>query len=74
MSPRERALLLQRGVTLTMIEALEAAGHDSLRDVHALTRQQLADVPGLDERAAVIVRRGIGLLADIGVTELRAAQ
>jgi len=64
-------VLIQRGVTKATIDALEAAGYDSLKAILSIQREQIPLIPGVaveDARAAV---RLVGLLADAGFSTLR---
>ena len=66
MTPRETAVLLGYGVTKPTIDALTAAGYDSLEKILSIQQEQIPLIPGVataDARAAV---RLVGLLADSG--------
>lgn len=66
MTPIETAVLLQRGVTKATIDALGAAGYDSMEAILRIQQEQIPLILGAaeaDVRAAV---RLVGLLADAG--------
>jgi hypothetical protein len=71
MTPTETAVLLRYGVTKPTIDALAAAGCDSLADILAIQREQIPLIPGVDEADARAVVRLVGLLADAGVGTAR---
>jgi len=71
MTPHETAVLLERGVTKTTIDALAAAGYDSLAAILDMPHEKVPLIPGAevaDVRAAV---RLVGLLADARFSTLR---
>lgn len=62
MSPRETALLLQRGVTMDTIDALDRAGFTTLAQLTDRDAGQLADVPNVGEAGA---RTVVAALAEL---------
>lgn len=71
MTPHETAVLLGYGVTRASIDALGAAGYDSLEAILTMRQEQISLIPGVapaDVRAAV---RLVGLLADSGHSTAR---
>lgn len=71
MTPRETAVLLSYGVTKPTIDALIAAGCDSLADILAIQREQIPLIPGVAEEDVRAAVRLAGMLADAGVSTAR---
>lgn len=67
MTPTETAVLLQRGVTKTTIDALAEAGYDSLAAIMRIPQEQIPLIVGADKADVRAAVRLVGLLADAGV-------
>ena len=67
MDRHETAVLLQRGVTKTTIDALAAAGYDSLAAIMRIPQEKIPLILGADEADVRAAVRLVGLLADAGV-------
>lgn len=67
MDRHETAVLLQRGVTKTTIDALAAAGYDSLAAIMRIPQEQIPLILGAAEEDVRAAVRLVGLLADAGV-------
>jgi hypothetical protein len=68
MTPAETDVLLQYGVTKPTINALAAAGLDSLEAILRTPQEQLPLIQGVAVEDARAVVRLVGLLADAGVS------
>lgn len=67
MDRHETAVLLQRGVTKTTIDALTAAGYDSLAAIMRIPQEKIPLIVGAAEEDVRAAVRLVGLLADAGV-------
>jgi hypothetical protein len=71
MTPHETAVLLSYGVAKPTIDALVAAGCDSLAGILAIQREQIPLIPGAAEEDVRAAVRLVGLLADSGYSTAR---
>jgi len=71
MTPHETAVLLERGVTKTTIDALAAAGYDSLAAILAMPHEKIPLILNAAEEDVRAAVRLVGLLADAKFSTLR---
>lgn len=71
MDRHETAVLLQRGVTKTTIDALTAAGYDSLAAIMRIPQEKIPLILGADAADVRAAVRLVGLLADAKVVITR---
>lgn len=66
MTPPETAVLLDYGVTVDTLDALNRAGITTLAQLVDRDRGQLADVPNVGFERAEEIMRALGTLIDVG--------
>jgi hypothetical protein len=70
-TPHETAVLLERGVTKSTIDALAAAGYDSLKAILGMPQEKIPLILNAAEEDVRAAVRLVGLLADSGFSTLR---
>jgi hypothetical protein len=71
MNGHETAVLLSYGVTKDTIDALAAAGYDSLKAILDMPHEKIPLIQGAAEEDVRAAVRLVGLLADSGFSTLR---
>ena len=71
MTPYEAAVLLERGVTKPTIDALVAAGYDSLAAILAMPHEKIPLIMNAAEEDVRAAVRLVALLADAKFSTLR---
>jgi hypothetical protein len=71
MTPHETAVLLERGVTKPTIDALVAAGYDSLAAILAMPHEKIPLIMNAAEEDVRAAVRLVALLADAKFSTLR---